>query len=727
MTPLVAWSEAIHHPGLITLGMFEDMGWTINKAPMFVANTATRSVAENTEAGVNIGTPVTAIDANPSDTLTYSLRGTDATSFDIESTSGQLKTKTPLNYETKRVYRVTVAADDGSLEGTIEVTINVTDVNEAPVFATDSTTRSIPEGTSANQNIGTPVLATDEDAGDTLTYTLIGTDAASFSIESTSGLLKTKTSLNHETKSTYRVIVIATDKESLTDFISVTINVLDTVVFTDTALAAAVRSALRIASGAPILADALAALTSLTASSDSITDLTGLEYATGLERLDLGDNEIIDILPLRNLTSLTDLDLADNQIQILTPLGNLTSLTDLDLADNQIQNVSSLSNLSSLETLDLRNNDVRDVTPLSTMTTLKRLYLHGNENLTNVKQLVKLKNAGTIIDITLPRPVNIPDENLATALRPRIGVPTGDPIFPEDMEQLTTFFALNRNIVTLTGLETATNLTSLILSNNQISSLSPLSRLTSLETLELSDNQISSISSLSGLSSLKTLNLSANQISSISSLSRLTNLELLDLSKNQIVSLSSLSGLSSLTDLDLSDNQITNVLPLRDFSSLTDLYLSGNPDITNAEVLYKLEQGGTKIILPTGITIPTNVVVFTNTDLEDAVRSALRISTGYPISSNEITNLTSLTVTRKEIADLTGLEEATALTRLDLGDNAIVTLGPLSRLTSLTSLDLADNQIVTLTPLSGLSSLESLDLADNQIQNGFSTLQLKEP
>ena len=88
----------------------------------------------------------------------------------------------------------------------------------------------------------------------------------------------------------------------------------------------------------------------------------------------------------------------------------------MDLDDNQIQIVSALSGLSSLETLDLRDNDVMDVTPLSTMTHLTHLYLRGNANLTHLKHLVKLKEAGTTVDITLPKPVNIPDADLAAAL-----------------------------------------------------------------------------------------------------------------------------------------------------------------------------------------------------------------------------------------------------------------------------------------------------------------------
>ena len=524
----------------------------------------------------------------------------------------------------------------------------------------------------------------------------------------------------------------------------------DVVVFNNTALEAAVRSALRIATGYPVLPNKLTQLTSLTATRKAIDDLTGIERATGLTRLDLGQNAIVDLAPLRNLTNLTSLDLANNQIADLSPLSglanletldladnqivnvsplrNLTTLTYLDLDGNQIQNVSALSGLSNLETLDLTYNSVTDVTPLSTMTSLKKLYLRYNDTLVNIKQLVKLKNAGTSIDITLPRPVNISDENLKDALQTALGLQTDDPIFPEDIEQLSTFNASNRSITTLTGLETATALTSLTLSNNQISSLSPLSRLTSLESLDLANNTISSISSLSGLTALTSLNLSNNRISSISSLWRLSNLTTLNLSMNQIRSLSSLSGLSTLTDLDLSNNQITDVLPLQGLSNLRRLVLSGNTGLTQerASVLYKLEQGGTTVTLPQGITLPTaaDIVVFNNAALETAVRSALRIATGYPILTSKIIELTSLTATRKQIDDLTGLEQATGLTRLDFGDNAIVNLGPLSGLTNLTSLDLADNQIVNISPLRNLTSLESLDLDDNQIQDVFALSNL---
>ena len=207
-----------------------------NRAPAFSGDTATRSIAENTGAGQDIGNPITATDADGDD-LEYSLGGTDASSFSIVSSSGQLRTRVALDYESKNQYSVTVSVSDGSLTDTIAVTINVTDVSEnrAPVFTDGaSTTRSIAENTGTGQDIGSAVGATDAD-NNSLTYTIGGTDAASFSIVGASGQLRTRVALDYESKTQYEVTVSVSDG-SLTDTIAVTINVTDVneaPVFTD--------------------------------------------------------------------------------------------------------------------------------------------------------------------------------------------------------------------------------------------------------------------------------------------------------------------------------------------------------------------------------------------------------------------------------------------------------------------------------------------------------------
>ena len=196
-----------------------------NNAPVFASDSTTRTVAENTATDTNIGSAITATDADD-DSLTYSISGTDSTSFSFVNTSGQLKTKDALNHETKSSYAVTISVSDGKGgSDSISVTINVTNVNEAPVFADDTTTRAIAENVGANINIGTAVKASDPDTDDSLTYTLGGTNAASFAIDDKTGQLKTKEALDFETKSSYSVTVTAKDAGNLTDSISVTINV----------------------------------------------------------------------------------------------------------------------------------------------------------------------------------------------------------------------------------------------------------------------------------------------------------------------------------------------------------------------------------------------------------------------------------------------------------------------------------------------------------------------
>ena len=86
-------------------------------------------------------------------------------------------------------------------DDTIDVTIDVNDVNEKPAFASDAPgTLSVDENTATDQPIGDAFTATDPDAVDDtpLTYSLGGTDAAHFDI-GTSGQVKTKGSLNLKT------------------------------------------------------------------------------------------------------------------------------------------------------------------------------------------------------------------------------------------------------------------------------------------------------------------------------------------------------------------------------------------------------------------------------------------------------------------------------------------------------------------------------------------------
>ena len=90
-----------------------------------------------TYAYPNVGAVVAATDPND-DTMTYSLGGADAGSFDIMQGNGQItvKTATELDLESKATYMVTVTATDpGNLSDSVDVTIMVTDEDEGPEIA----------------------------------------------------------------------------------------------------------------------------------------------------------------------------------------------------------------------------------------------------------------------------------------------------------------------------------------------------------------------------------------------------------------------------------------------------------------------------------------------------------------------------------------------------------------------------------------------------------------
>ena len=114
-----------------------------NDPPVFVErHPRTRSVPENTDPGTDIPGPVTASDTSgqqPPPTISYSLVGTHASSFDVDSATGQLRTKAALDYERKNSYTVTVRASiDSSRYSDAVVTIIVTNVDEEGVVGFSS-------------------------------------------------------------------------------------------------------------------------------------------------------------------------------------------------------------------------------------------------------------------------------------------------------------------------------------------------------------------------------------------------------------------------------------------------------------------------------------------------------------------------------------------------------------------------------------------------------------
>jgi serralysin len=147
--------------------------------------TSSISIAENSTA-------VHTFTANES--VTWSRSGTDSSFFSISA--GGVLTITARDFEapadvgSNNTYEVTITATDTAGNATNQtLTVTITNVNEAPeiTFPSANPTHAITQA----ENISsiTTYTATDVDAGTTLTWSLSGTDAAAFTINSSTGVL----------------------------------------------------------------------------------------------------------------------------------------------------------------------------------------------------------------------------------------------------------------------------------------------------------------------------------------------------------------------------------------------------------------------------------------------------------------------------------------------------------------------------------------------------------
>ena len=96
----------------------------------------------------------------------------------------------------------------------VEILPVVGSMNNAPVFDPATADREVPENSAAGNDVGAVIPeATDADSGDTLTYSLEGTDARSFAFNASTRQITTRENVtyNYEAKSSYSVRVKASD------------------------------------------------------------------------------------------------------------------------------------------------------------------------------------------------------------------------------------------------------------------------------------------------------------------------------------------------------------------------------------------------------------------------------------------------------------------------------------------------------------------------------------
>ena len=138
--------------------------------------------------------------------MTFSISGTDADKF-IISSEGELSLVAAADYEAQTSYNVVISVSDGSDTVSKSITVDVTNVIDTPPSLTLASTISVVE----NTTVVTQASATDPE-GSALSYSLSGTDAATFYISST-GLVSFRTVPDYEsiTKTQFTFTVTVTN------------------------------------------------------------------------------------------------------------------------------------------------------------------------------------------------------------------------------------------------------------------------------------------------------------------------------------------------------------------------------------------------------------------------------------------------------------------------------------------------------------------------------------
>ncbi|NVO19613.1 MAG: T9SS type A sorting domain-containing protein [Bacteroidetes bacterium] len=204
----------------------------VNEPPI-IAN-QTFSIATGSANNAPVGT-VIASDPDAGQTLTYAITaGNVSTSFTINTATGLItvNNSTAINYLINPVFNLTVKVTDngtGNLFSSAAITINVTQSNHAPVIANQ--TFSVNENSVNGTNVGT-VLASDPDAGQTLTYSILsGNTNGTFTLNSTTGLLTVanSTALNFEVTPSFSLVVKVQDNatSSLSSQATITVNLIN--------------------------------------------------------------------------------------------------------------------------------------------------------------------------------------------------------------------------------------------------------------------------------------------------------------------------------------------------------------------------------------------------------------------------------------------------------------------------------------------------------------------
>ena len=360
-----------------------------------------------------------------------------------------------------------------------------------------------------------------------------------------------------------------------------------------------------------------------------IRDLSALTYCTNLRVLNISGLQV-DEASLNQIATLTKLEaLIANHCGIETMtiggepvLDRMINLKMLDLSYNNLTSLDSVfskkNRYGQLLELYLNDNQLYDISALCDVVDEESYIYDGEGNIVETVTTPTVVNRAPMLQFLILDNNHLDDQDLAAF---------------SNFKVLKYLSLGNNDITTLSGIKDIRTLLELHLQNNRISDIRELRYLTNLENLYLSHNQIRNV-------------FSGSKENNVSYLKYLTKLQILYLNGNDIEDVSYLSALDKLAVLNVNDNRIQSLACLADKGdTMVELYAENN-EIDTFSFIRNLK-GLTRLLLS------NNSGVY---------ESSLN---GY---LSGLTNLRSLTLSGKDLRNLSFLASMPNLVRLDVAN-----------------------------------------------------------
>ena len=193
--------------------------------PVFSNNTYVAKVYENQPAGSYVTTlTATDKDLGLGGKFLFSISGQGRDAFEIDPTTGELRTIKPLDREGKARYDfLAFATDNPNAEtgsrrtGSCDVVVWIRDINDNPPrFPDDAYEGSVQENLLPGAHVMVLSAVDDDDSNENgnavMSYKLIDDSDGLFKIDRDSGVISTRAKLDREQQDEYRLVVNATDR-----------------------------------------------------------------------------------------------------------------------------------------------------------------------------------------------------------------------------------------------------------------------------------------------------------------------------------------------------------------------------------------------------------------------------------------------------------------------------------------------------------------------------------